>query len=76
MATATLTIADNLDTGEVDIQGNLSDLPTEDALPTGAQIMFAYMSQHMLQISEQAQDWFRSGMLKNLADANEVVIHD
>jgi hypothetical protein len=76
MASATLTMTDNETTGEVSFEGALSEPVSPEALPTGAQIMFAYFSAHMPQLAEQAQEWFREGLVKNLAAMKEEIIHD
>jgi hypothetical protein len=53
---ATLVFEDN--NGSVDITGTVDGL-ADDALPSGAQIMFAYMNTHIEQITEEAQSWFK-----------------
>ena len=53
---ATLVFEDN--NGSVDITGTVDGL-ADDALPSGAQIMYAYMNTHIEQITEEAQRWFK-----------------
>lgn len=72
---ATIVFEDNLMTGEVDVSGSVDGLAPE-ALPSGAQIMFAYMNTHMAKICSDAQEWFRTELVSRVAASkDEVTIH-
>lgn len=68
---ATIIFEDNLDTGAVDITGTVDGLPP-DAMPSGAQIMFAYMNTHVEEISLKAQAWFKTELTSRVSK----VLHD
>jgi len=63
MATFTLEIKDNIQTGEVDMEGRLEG-NDPDALPTGAGILHAYFSNNIDAISQEAQTWFRAKLVE------------
>jgi len=68
---ATIVFEDNLDTGAVDITGTVDGLPP-DTMPSGAQIMFAYMNTHVEEICQNAQVWFKTEMFSRVPK----VLHD
>lgn len=70
-----LTMEDNPTTGELDVKGEVEGAQ-DNQLPTGAQIMYAYMSQHMPQITSAAQDWFRGELIARVSKAKDEVATD
>lgn len=56
-----MTIEDQED-GTINVQGAVEGVQ-DDSLPSGAQIMFAYMQTHMDEITVSAQEWFRNELI-------------
>ena len=70
---ATITFEDN--NGTVNVTGQVEGV-APDALPSGAQIMYAYMNSHIEQITSDAQEWFRTELVQRVAAGkDEVTIH-
>ncbi|MFZ8887327.1 MAG: hypothetical protein ACO200_10685 [Steroidobacteraceae bacterium] len=69
---AIITFEDHDDT--VHVTGQVEAAPA-DMLPTGAQIMYAYMNSHIEQITADAQEWFRTELVLRAAAGKDEVIH-
>lgn len=71
---AVITITDTPDGSSIEVMGQVEGAP-EDALPSGAHIMYAYLNAHMDEITEKAQLWFREELIQRVAVIKDEVIH-